>query len=92
MKSALLVGVTLFILPSQAGALTSVERGLTDGFSSATAVGKYEENVCLPVISEQARKYFRTCSDIAGRQRFFFVFANCHGRGETASQSALDSR
>jgi hypothetical protein len=59
MKFALLVGVTLFILTSQAGALTSVERGLTGGFYSATAVGKYEENVCLPVISEQARKYFR---------------------------------
>ena len=59
MKSALLVGVTLFILPSQAGALTTVEHGLTGGISSATAVAKYEEDVCLPVIWEQSRKYFR---------------------------------
>jgi len=55
MKSALLVGATLLILPSGAGA----ERGLTDSFTSTTAIAKYE-NICLPVIAEQARKYLRS--------------------------------
>jgi len=57
MKSAL-VAMTLLILPSDAGALTGAERGLTGGFASTTAVAKHE-NVCLPVITEEARKYLR---------------------------------
>jgi hypothetical protein len=59
MKSAVLVGMTLFILPLQASALTGVERGLTGVFYSATSVAKHEESVCLPMISEPVRRYFR---------------------------------
>jgi hypothetical protein len=56
MKSALLVGVALLILPSQASALAVAERGLRGGFTSATAVAKHE-NICSLVITDQARKY-----------------------------------
>jgi len=58
MKSAL-VGLTLFILPSQASALTGAERGLTGAFSSPATAAKYE-TVCLPVITEETRKYLRS--------------------------------
>ena len=47
------------ILPPKASALTGAERGLAGDFTSATAVAKYE-NVCLPVITDQARKHLRS--------------------------------
>jgi hypothetical protein len=59
MKPALLVGAALLILPPTTSALTGAERGLTGDFTSATTVAKYE-NACLPVTTDQVRRYLRS--------------------------------